>query len=53
MNIKRHLFKIFLCTNKIKLFRYALNLIIKSKTNRDRLEDQSFLINEISKMLSF
>ena len=51
MNIKRYLFKFVLCTNKIKLFRYALNCIIKSKTNRDRLEGYFFLKNEISKML--
>ena len=51
MNIKRHLFRIFLYPNKIKLFRYALNSIIKSKANRDRLGSKSFLKNEISKIL--
>ena len=37
MNIKTLLFKFILCPNKIKLFRYALNSIIKFKTNRDKL----------------
>ena len=38
MNTKRHLFKFVQCPNKIMLFRYALNSIIKSKANRHRLE---------------
>ena len=48
---QKNLFRIFLYPNKIKLFGYALNSIIKYKANRDRLGSISFLKNEISKML--